>query len=29
MMWITLAAAPLTLLMRRNAAPAGPVALSE
>ncbi len=29
MMWITLAAAPLTLLMRRNRAPAGPVALSE
>jgi DHA2 family multidrug resistance protein len=29
MMWITLAAAPLTLLMHRNAAPAGPVALSE
>ncbi|WP_086617285.1 DHA2 family efflux MFS transporter permease subunit [Erythrobacter tepidarius] len=29
MMWITLAAAPLALLMRRNAAPAGPVALSE
>jgi DHA2 family multidrug resistance protein len=29
MMCITLAAAPLTLLMRRNAAPAGPVALSE
>lgn len=29
MMWITLAAAPLTLLMRKNRAPAGPVALSE
>ncbi len=29
MMWITLAAAPLALLMRRNAAPAGPIALSE
>lgn len=29
MMWITLAAAPLALLMRRNAQPAGPVALSE
>lgn len=29
MMWITLAAAPLALLMRRNRAPAGPVALSE
>ena len=29
MMWITLAAAPLTLLMRRNRAPAGPVVLSE
>lgn len=29
MMWITLAAAPLTLLMRRNRAPAGPVALPE
>ncbi len=29
MMWITLAAAPLTVLMRRNTAPAGPVALSE
>lgn len=29
MMWITLAAAPLTLLMRRNRAPAGPMALSE
>jgi DHA2 family multidrug resistance protein len=29
MMWITLAAAPLTVLMRRNASPAGPIALSE
>lgn len=29
MMWITLAAAPLTLLMRKNRAPAGPVVLSE
>lgn len=29
MMWITLAAAPLALLMRKNARPAGPVALSE
>jgi len=29
MMWITLAAAPLALLMRRNRAPTGPVALSE
>jgi DHA2 family multidrug resistance protein len=29
MMWITLAAAPLALLMRRNTLPAGPVALSE
>jgi DHA2 family multidrug resistance protein len=29
MMWITLAAAPLTLLMRKNRAPADPVALSE
>ncbi|WP_017665512.1 DHA2 family efflux MFS transporter permease subunit [Porphyrobacter sp. AAP82] len=29
MMWITLAAAPLALLMRRNLRPAGPVALSE
>lgn len=29
MMWITLAAAPLALLMRRNKGPAGQVALSE
>jgi DHA2 family multidrug resistance protein len=29
MMWITLAAAPLALLMRKTAKPAGPVALSE
>lgn len=29
MMWITLAAAPLALLMRRTRGPAGPVALSE
>ncbi|MFM7377328.1 MAG: DHA2 family efflux MFS transporter permease subunit [Erythrobacter sp.] len=29
MMWITLAAAPLALLMRKNVRPAGPVALSE
>jgi DHA2 family multidrug resistance protein len=29
MMWITLAAAPLALMMRRNRAPAGPVTLSE
>jgi len=29
MMWITLAAAPLAFLMRKNARPAGPVALSE
>jgi DHA2 family multidrug resistance protein len=29
MMWITLAAAPLAFLMRKNTAPAGPVALSE
>jgi len=29
MMWITLAAAPLALLMRGNRGPAGPVALSE
>lgn len=29
MMWITLAAAPLTVLMRKNARPAGPIALSE
>ncbi|WP_066528115.1 DHA2 family efflux MFS transporter permease subunit [Erythrobacter sp. CCH5-A1] len=29
MMWITLAAAPLALLMRKNARPAGRVALSE
>lgn len=29
MMWITLAAAPLALLMRKNKGPAGPVALSE
>jgi DHA2 family multidrug resistance protein len=29
MMWITLAAAPLALLMRKNKRPAGPVALSE
>jgi DHA2 family multidrug resistance protein len=29
MMWITLAAAPLALLMRKNAGPAGPVTLSE
>jgi DHA2 family multidrug resistance protein len=29
MMWITLAAAPLALLMRKNKQPAGPVALSE
>ncbi|WP_324075936.1 MAG: DHA2 family efflux MFS transporter permease subunit [Erythrobacter sp.] len=29
MMWITLAAAPLTLLMRKNRTPVGPVALSE
>ncbi len=29
MMWITLAAAPLTLLMRKNTKPAGPIALSE
>lgn len=29
MMWITLAAAPLALLMRRNTAPGGPIALSE
>jgi MFS transporter, DHA2 family, multidrug resistance protein len=29
MMWITLAAAPLALLMRKNKQPAGPVTLSE
>lgn len=29
MMWITLAAAPLAFLMRKNARPGGPVALSE
>jgi DHA2 family multidrug resistance protein len=29
MMWITLAAAPLAFLMRKNTRPAGPVALSE
>lgn len=29
MMWITLAAAPLAMLMRKNTRPAGPVALSE
>jgi MFS transporter, DHA2 family, multidrug resistance protein len=29
MMWITLGAAPLALLMRKNKGPAGPVALSE
>jgi DHA2 family multidrug resistance protein len=29
MMWITLAAAPLAFLMRKNQRPAGPVALSE
>lgn len=29
MMWVTLAALPLTLLMRGNSAPAGPVTLSE
>jgi len=29
MMWITLAAAPLALLMRKNAQPPGPIALSE
>lgn len=29
MMWITLAAAPLTLLMRKNTQPAGPIAPSE
>lgn len=29
MMWITLAAAPLALLMKKNTQPAGPVALSE
>ena len=29
MMWITLAAAPLAFLMRKNAGPAGPVTLSE
>jgi MFS transporter, DHA2 family, multidrug resistance protein len=29
MMWITLAAAPLALLMRKNKGPSGPVALSE
>jgi DHA2 family multidrug resistance protein len=29
MMWITLAAAPLALLMRKNSRPASPIALSE
>jgi DHA2 family multidrug resistance protein len=29
MMWITLAAAPLALFMKKNTAPAGPVTLSE
>ncbi len=29
MMWITLAAAPLALLMRKNVGPAGPITLSE
>ncbi len=29
MMWITLAAAPLAFLMRKNTGPAGPIALSE
>jgi DHA2 family multidrug resistance protein len=29
MMWITIAAAPLAMLMRKNTRPAGPVALSE